>query len=152
MTAQTTNIDASGTIAIDLTKGDEIIFTIADGVSIQDQTFEALFANSTQDFFIYNYGSIAAIGDGVELLDSNDHFYNESGGSVFGGYGVSMATSGQTFVNYGDVSGLIYGVEDAAGTNIILNYGTIEGPSGALNVDGTGDVITNSTTGAIDGG
>ena len=92
MTIQTTNIDASGTIAIDLTKGDEIIFTIADGVSIQDQTFEALFANSTQDFFIYNYGSIAAIGDGVELLDSNDHFYNESGGSVFGGYGVSMAT------------------------------------------------------------
>jgi hypothetical protein len=88
----------------------------------------------------------------VELEDANDHFYNEPSGTVFGFRGVEMTTTGETSVNYGAVSGDVFGVEDTAGDNIISNYGTIEGPTAGLNITAGGDTITNSTTGTISGG
>jgi hypothetical protein len=79
----------------------------------------------------------------VELERANDHFYNERGGSVFGFQAVVMTTADETFVNYGDVSGDVIGVSDTSGGNVILNYGTIEGPNESLDVAG-GETITNA--------
>ncbi len=54
-----------------------------------------------------------------------------------------MNTAGETFVNYGDVPGDLIGVSDTSGGNVILNYGTIEGPDESLDVAG-GEMITNA--------
>jgi hypothetical protein len=105
MTIQTTNIDAASGDAIDLTNGDEAFFTIANGVVVESQNAKGIVADSTENFFIYNYGSIVSDDVGLELDSSNDRFYNERSGSVFGFRGVSLTTTGETFVNYGDVSG-----------------------------------------------
>jgi hypothetical protein len=151
MTIQTTNIDATSGNAVNLTKGDEVFFTIANGVVVEAQNGLGIVADSTDNFFIYNNGSIVANDPGVELEESSDHFYNERGGSVFGFDGVDMGTTGEALVNYGDVSAFASGVYDTAGGNTISNFGTIEGPVG-LSVAAGGEVITNSNTGAIDGG
>jgi cytoskeletal protein CcmA (bactofilin family) len=149
MTIQTTNIDAGGD-AVDLTSGDEDFFTITNGVVIESQAGRGIVADNTQNFFIYNYGSIVANEPGVELESTNYHFYNERAGSVFGFEAVVMTTADETFVNYGDVSGDIIGVSDTSGGNVILNYGTIEGPSESLVVAGR-ETITNARGGLIDG-
>ena len=149
MTIQTTNIDATSGNAVNLTKGDEVFFTIANGVVVEAQNGLGIVADSTDNFFIYNNGSIVANDPGVELEASSDHFYNERGGSVFGFDGVDMGTTGEAFVNYGDVSAFASGVYDTARGNTISNFGTIEGPVG-LSVAAAGEVITNSNTGAID--
>jgi hypothetical protein len=148
MTIQTTNIDANGD-AVDLTSGDEVFYVVASGVAIESQFANGIVAENTQNFFIYNNGTIVANEFGVERQFGNDHFYNERGGSVFGFEAVVMSTTGETFVNYGDVSGDIIGVFDSSGGNTILNYGTIEGPNQSLNVGGVGDTITNN--GSLDG-
>jgi len=88
----------------------------------------------------------------VILENANDHFYNEPAGTVFGFRGVEMTTTGETFVDYGAVSGDVYGAEDVAGNNIISNYGMIEGPTAGLNIAAGGDTITNATMGTIGGG
>jgi Ca2+-binding RTX toxin-like protein len=151
MTIQTTNIDAASGDAIDLTNGDEAFFTIANGVVVESQNAKGIVADSTENFFIYNYGSIVSDDVGLELDSSNDRFYNERSGSVFGFRGVSLTTTGETFVNYGDVSGDTYGVNDSGGSNVISNYGTIEGPSGGLNAVGGADYITNEGSISADG-
>ena len=151
MTIQTTNIDATSGDAVDLTSGDEDFFTIANGVVIESQVGRGIVADNTQNFFIYNYGSIVANAFGVVLQDANDHFYNERAGSVFGFDAVFMTTAGETFVNYGDASGDIIGVNDTSGGNVILNYGTIEGPTEGLNVLAGKETITNARGGLIDG-
>jgi hypothetical protein len=148
MTVQTTNIDNTSGDAVDLTSGDEVFYTIANGVVLESQFANGVVADGTQNFFIYNNGSIVANDIGLELEAGNDHFYNERGGSVFGFHAVNMTTTGETFVNYGDVSGDIIGVFDTAGGNVISNYGTIEGPDESLDVAG-GDTVTNS--GVMDG-
>src|SRR5579871_759962 len=104
MTIQTTNIDATGGDAVDLTSG-EAFFTIANGVSLESQFDAGVVAEGGQNFFIYNNGNIVANGYGVELQAGNDHFYNEPSGTVFGFRGVEMTTTAETFVNYGAVSG-----------------------------------------------
>jgi hypothetical protein len=148
MTVQTTNIDSTSGDAVDLTSGDEVFYTIANGVVLESQFANGVVAGGAQNFFIYNNGSIVANDIGLELEAANDHFYNERGGSVFGFHAVNMTTTGETFVNYGDVSGDIVGVFDTGGGNVISNYGTIEGPDQSLEVAG-GDTITNS--GIMDG-
>jgi hypothetical protein len=150
MTIQTTNIDATSGDAVDLTSGDESFFTIANGVVVESQFDNGIVADNTAPFFIYNYGSIVANENGVVLEQSNDHFYNERAGSVFGFHAVVMTTAGETFVNYGDASGDIIGVNDTSGGNVILNYGTIEGPNESLVVAGA-EKITNAHGGLIDG-
>jgi hypothetical protein len=143
MTIQTTNIDATSGDAVDLTGGDEPFFIIAKGVVVESQFSDGIVADNTAAFFIYNNGSIVANDLGVELERANDHFYNERGGSVFGFQAVVMTTADETFVNYGDVSGDVIGVSDTSGGNVILNYGTIEGPNESLDVAG-GETITNA--------
>jgi hypothetical protein len=152
MTIQTTNIDATTGDAVDLTSSNEVFFTIADNVFLESQFANGVVAESGQSSFIYNNGGIVANGDGVILENSNDHFYNEPSGTVFGFRGVEMTTTGETFVNYSAVSGDVYGAEDTGGDNVISNYGTIEGPTAGLNIAAGGDTIANSTTGTIGGG
>jgi hypothetical protein len=93
MTIQTTNIDAIGD-AVDLTTGNESFFTIATNVFLEAQDANGVVAESGQAFFIYNNGGIVANNLGVELENSNDHFYNEPSGTVFGFRGVKMTTTG----------------------------------------------------------
>jgi hypothetical protein len=150
MTIQTTNIDATSGDAVDLTAGDEAFFTVANGVVLESQIGSGIVADKTANFFIYNYGSIVANSLGMVLENANDHFYNERAGSVFGFEAVVMTAAGETFVNYGDVSGDGIGVFDGIGGNVILNYGTIEGPTGSLDLAG-GETITNARGGLIDG-
>jgi hypothetical protein len=144
MTIQTTDIDATTGDAVDLTSSGEVFFTVAAGVVLESQFANGIVGESGQSAFIYNNGSVVANGDGVILENPNDHFYNERGGSVFGFRAVEMTTTGETLVNYGDLSGDVYGVEDVAGSNVILNYGTIEGPTAGMNIAASGETITNA--------
>jgi len=152
MTIQTTNIDATTGDAVDLTPASEVFYTIETNVVLESQFANGVVAESGQSSFIYNNGAIVANGDGVILENSNDHFYNEPTGTVFGFRGVELTTTGETFVNYGAVSGDVYGAEDVAGNNIISNFGMIEGPTAGFNIAAGGDTITNATTGTIGGG
>jgi hypothetical protein len=83
MTIETTNINAECGDAVHLTAGDDTFFTIANGVVIRAQGASGIVADSTQSFFVYNYGNIEANSCGVELVKADDHFYNERSGSLF---------------------------------------------------------------------
>jgi hypothetical protein len=79
MTIQTTNIDSISGDAVDLTNGDEIIFTIANGVVIESQYANGIVADTNRKFFIYNNASVFANGTGVGLEEA---YPSDSGRSI----------------------------------------------------------------------